>query len=282
MGAANGTRTAGTTDVGEGMVDGTVVGAGGSPSRIRLLEQVDALRTTVAEACRILAHAGLAEDILGHVSVRAPSGGGILVRSRGPRERGLLFTTPADVHEVTPDGARLPHGYERPNEYPIHGQVLAARPDAAAAVHVHPPAVVACELAGLRLRPIVGAYNIPAMRMAREGIPVFGRSVLVNTDELGRSVAETLGDRDVCILRGHGILTVGETVEQAVVRALNIESLARMTLDSARGRTLPAEVPENDAQVIPDLGSTFNDTYVWQYRRSRLELAGLGIPGSRQ
>jgi ribulose-5-phosphate 4-epimerase/fuculose-1-phosphate aldolase len=220
---------------------------------------------------------GAAEDILGHVSVRSPTGDGVLVRSRGPHEHGLLFTRPDDVHEAPDDGAPLPHDYRLPNEFPIHSQVLRARPDVDAVVHVHPPAVVACELAGLQLRPIIGAYNIPAMRMARNGFPVFSRSVLINTDELGRAVADALGGSPACILRGHGIVTVGETVEQAVVRALNIESLARVTLDSACRGTLPDEVPDADAEVMPDLGSTFNDTYIWQYRRSRLALAGLGL-----
>jgi ribulose-5-phosphate 4-epimerase/fuculose-1-phosphate aldolase len=235
------------------------------------------LKFTLAEACRILAHAGLAEDILGHVSARTPGGDTILVRSRSPRERGLLFTMPGDIHEVVAGIDPLPNGYRRPNEFPIHSQVLAARPDANAVVHVHPPAVVACELAGLALRPIVGAYNIPAMRMASEGFPVYPHSLLINTDELGESVAHALGERPVCILRGHGIVTVGDTVEQAVIRALNIEILARMTLDATHRGTPPPEVPAEDIAAMPDLGSMFNDTYVWQYHRSRLELAGLDL-----
>lgn len=270
--------TGGVGEGSRGRIDGAGRRSGDLLARAVDLEPAHALRTTVAEACRILAHAGLAEDILGHVSARSPTGDGVLVRSRGPYERGLLFTGPNDVQETRADGAPLPYDYRLPNEFPIHGQVLRARPDVDAVVHVHPPAVVACELAGLRLRPIVGAYNIPAMRMARDGFPVFPRSVLVNTDELGRAVADALGGAPVCILRGHGIVTVGETVEQAVVRALNIESLARMTLDSACRGTLPDEVPDADAETMPDLGSAFNDTYVWQYQRSRLTLAGLGLP----
>jgi ribulose-5-phosphate 4-epimerase/fuculose-1-phosphate aldolase len=237
------------------------------------------LTRKVAEACRILANAGLAEDILGHVSARGPQGDSVLVRSRSPQERGLLFTTSADIHEIGTHTEALPDGYRRPNEFPIHSRVLRARPDAEAVVHVHPPAVVACELAGLSLRPIVGAYNIPAMRMASEGFPIYPRSVLINTDELGDAVADTLGGAPVCILRGHGIVTVGDTVEQAVVRALNMEILAKMTLASSQHGVTPPELPAEDIAAMPDLGSTFNDTYVWQYHRSRLELAGLALRG---
>ena len=237
----------------------------------------DALKMKLAEACRILAHAGLAEDILGHVSARLPGDAdAVLVRSRSPHERGLLFTTPVDIHEVV-DEAPLEDGYRRPNEFPIHSRVLAARPDAMVVVHVHPPAVVACDLAGLELKPIVGAYNIPAMRMASEGLPVYPRSLLINNDDLGDAVAGTLGDGPVCILRGHGIVTVGDTVEQAVVRALNIEVLARMTLDATHRGIAPPELPVEDIAAMPDLGTTFNDTFVWQYQRARLQLAGLAL-----
>ena len=63
------------------------------------------LRRSIARACRILALQGLAEDVLGHVSVRLGADR-LLIRCRGPHERGLLFTTPGDVHAVPLDGGR--------------------------------------------------------------------------------------------------------------------------------------------------------------------------------
>jgi ribulose-5-phosphate 4-epimerase/fuculose-1-phosphate aldolase len=231
----------------------------------------------VALACRVLAHQGLAEDILGHVSVRTTNDN-FMVRSRGPREHGLLFTQPADVHELSFGGPdNLPGAYNVPNELPIHREVLLARPDVNAVVHVHPPAVVAADLAGLGLRPIVGAYNIPAMRMADQGIPVYPRAVLINTTEFASDLVKVLGDAPACILRGHGIVTTGESVEQAVVRALNIDSLAQMTLAASKGGTPPPELSAQDISVLPDLGSHFNDSQVWRHHVARLQHAGLGL-----
>ena len=75
-----------------------------------------ALRRKVAVACRILAHAGLAEDILGHVSARVGSDH-LLVRCRGPLERGLAFTTVDDVRLVGgPAGGLGPGGGGRSGE----------------------------------------------------------------------------------------------------------------------------------------------------------------------
>lgn len=225
---------------------------------------------TIAAACRILAHERLAPDILGHVSMRAGDQG-LWIRCRGPQERGLLFTRPEDIHYVPMDGdIGLPAGYSVPNELPIHREILRVRADVQAVVHVHPPAVVAADLAGLTLRPIVGAFNIPAMRLALGGIPIYPRSVLVRRPELGQELAQALGSKSVAILRGHGIVATGETVAQAVIRALNIESLARITLD-ANAHGSPADIPAEDIAELPDLGSTFNDQFVWQSLLARID-----------
>ncbi|MDQ3504974.1 MAG: class II aldolase/adducin family protein, partial [Actinomycetota bacterium] len=52
-------------------------------------------RAEVARACRVLAGRGLADGILGHISLRIDTTR-LLVRCRGPAERGLGFTDPAD------------------------------------------------------------------------------------------------------------------------------------------------------------------------------------------
>src|SRR5262245_5507902 len=125
---------------------------------VTMPDELAHLRRTVALACRVIAHAGLVEDILGHVSVRAGRDR-MLVRCRGPREQGLLFTVDDDVHLVELGGGRLPEGWAAPNELPIHGELLRARPDVDAVVHCHPPSVLVAGVEDLPLRPVFGAYN---------------------------------------------------------------------------------------------------------------------------
>ncbi|MDL4773154.1 MULTISPECIES: class II aldolase/adducin family protein [Thermomonosporaceae] len=238
-------------------------------------------RRLVALACRVLAHAGLAEDVLGHVSLRIGADR-MLVRCRGPQESGLLFTTPEDVRPVPLDGPydRLPDGYAVPAELPIHTETLRRRPEATVVVHAHPPALVAADLARLPLRPIFGAYNIPAMRLALEGIPVYERGVLIRTTDLAGDMLAAMGDRPVCALRGHGVTVTGATVAQAVVRTLNVEALARMTLQASRPGGAPRSLPDEDVAELPDLGAELNEESIWRYRLARLEASGLGLPGS--
>jgi 3,4-dihydroxyphthalate decarboxylase len=235
-------------------------------SNTRGSAELDDLRSEVAEACRILAVEGLVENILGHVSARIGPDT-MLVRVRGPREHGLMFTDTDDIRLVDLDGhgEELTEGYSVPNELPIHSEILRARPEVGAVVHAHPPAVLACGVAGLALRPIVGAYNIPALRLAHDGVPVYPRSVLIRRPELAREMLAAMGDRPVCVLRGHGITVTGATVREAVIRALNLNALAAVTLTVAMTGREPEEISAEDLAELPDLGSAFNDDANWRF-----------------
>lgn len=231
---------------------------------------IDELRAEIADACRILAVEGLVDGILGHVSARV-DGDTMLVRCRGPREHGLLFTDPSDVRLVDLDGhgADLTDGYAVPNELPLHGETLRARPEVGAVVHAHPPAVLACGITELPFRPVFGAFNIPAMRMAHDGVPVYPRSVLVRNAGLAKEMLAAMGDRPVCVLRGHGITVTGATVREAVMRALNLNALATVTLTVAMTGRTAETIPADDMAELPDLGSAFNDDMNWNYHLAK-------------
>ena len=230
----------------------------------------DEHRRRVAVACRILAAAGLIEDVLGHVSVRLDDDT-VLVRSRGPDEAGVRYTESADVVACSLLGVPLEDTDRTlPNELPIHLACYRDDPAVRAVVHAHPPAVIAADLAGVPLVPLVGAYNIPAARLAADGIPVFQRAVLINTDDLASEMRAAMGDRPACILRGHGITTTGATLEQAVARALAVDSLARMSMRVATAGGTPTAIPAADLAQLPDLGSGFNDEMLWRHHERRL------------
>jgi ribulose-5-phosphate 4-epimerase/fuculose-1-phosphate aldolase len=244
------------------------VGDDGSPELYQL-------RREVALACRMLALTGLTTPILGHVSIRLdPSR--VLVRCRGPEERGLLATEVSDVRLVhIDDRGAVAGGYTLPNEFPIHAEILRARPDADSVVHAHPRSALLAGLADIALRPVFGAYNIPAAAMATAGVPVFEHRGLVRSPERGRELAATLGDSSVALLRGHGIVTAGDRVVQAVVRAFDLDDLLSISVELARLGAEPDEVSESDRADLPDLGGTFNEDAVWRYRILELARAGL-------
>jgi ribulose-5-phosphate 4-epimerase/fuculose-1-phosphate aldolase len=239
---------------------------------------LDEARHEVAVACRVLAARELAPGFLGHISLRVDEDR-LLVRCRGPRERGLAWTEPADVRLVDLDGrpgaaGELDGGYAPPNELPLHTEVLRARPGVDAVVHAHPAPVVAADLAGLRIRPIVGAYDIPGARLAAGGIPVYPRSVLIRDRELAQEMLAAAGDRPVVVLRGHGLTSAGGSVPEAVLRAVAVNSIAALSLAVAQAGGTPRDIAEADLEQLPDLGPAFNEGVAWRHEVARLGAAG--------
>jgi ribulose-5-phosphate 4-epimerase/fuculose-1-phosphate aldolase len=220
-------------------------------------------RETVATACRILASEGLVEGILGHVSARTGDGE-LLIRCRGPRERGLRHTTAEDVHVVRLDGGGDTGDWRPPAELPIHTELYRRRPDAGAVVHAHPRSALLCGLAGIALRPVFGAFDIPAMRLALRGVPRYERSVLITRAELAAEMLAAMGESPTCLLVGHGITVAGDTVEQATVRAVALERLCWVSLRLAQLGASPPAVPDADLAELPDLGGRFNDELTWR------------------
>lgn len=231
-------------------------------------------RSAIALACRVLAHRGLADGILGHISLRVTESE-LLVRCRGPRERGLAYTEASDIRLVDLDGnpaaqGELDGGYAPPNELPIHTEVLRRNPDVRAVVHAHPSQVVAADLAGLAVLPIVGAYDIPGARLAAGGVPVYQRGVLVRNRVLATEMVAAMGNRPVVILRGHGITSAAPTVEQAVLQAISVNSLAGLALQVSWAGVEPVPLPDEDMAELPDLGGTFNTETAWRHELARI------------
>lgn len=147
---------------------------------------------------------------------------------------------------------------------------MQANPHHRAVAHLHPPAVVAADLAGITIRPIFGAFDIPGAWLARGGVPVYTRAVLIRNTQLGREMVEAMGDRPIVICRGHGIASAAETVQQAVLQAISLNELAAMSLRIvAAGGTL-RDIADQDWADLPDLGPTFTADAVWRHEVARI------------
>jgi len=226
------------------------------------------LANKVALSCRILAKLGLFKETTGHVSCRSSDGKSMLIRGRGREESGLLFTRPRDIVPADLDGKVLRDrlAVKPPNESCIHGELYKARPEVAAVVHAHPPSVVLCSMAGIELRPIYGGYDPQGMKLALDGIPVYRSSVTLHAKEQVHAMMESMGRSDVCVLRGHGLVVAGTSVEEATVRAIKVDTLARMNLQAASLGKVPV-IDEEDVQAFfarGDLKGKSTDS-VWRF-----------------
>lgn len=230
-------------------------------------------RLLVAQACRVAASRGLVDGILGHISLRVDDEH-LLIRCRSDSDVGVACTRAEDIRLVRFDGtggaARELDGYRVPNEFPIHTETMRANPQYRAVAHLHPPAVVAADLAGITSQPIYGAFDIPGARLARDGVPVYERSVLIRSAQLGKQVVAAMGSRPLLICRGHGIVSASRTVQQAVLQAIGLDQLARMSLQVvSAGGTLRA-IDGQDWADLPDLGPTLTADAAWCHELARL------------
>jgi ribulose-5-phosphate 4-epimerase/fuculose-1-phosphate aldolase len=238
-----------------------------------MTDRLDQQRALVAQGCRVAAARGLVDGILGHLSLRVDDER-LLVRCRSDTDTGVALTRPSDIRLIGFDGsAGAPgelDGYRVPNELPIHIETMLADSQHRAVAHLHPPAVVAADLAGIAIRPIYGAYDIPGAWLARGGVPVYERAVLIRNTRLGKEMVAAMGDAAVVICRGHGITSAAATVQQAVLQAVSLDALARMSLEiRAAGGTL-RDIDDADWQELPDLGPGFTTDAAWRHELARL------------
>jgi len=212
----------------------------------------------VVAANRILANEGVV-DAFGHVSVRDPrdSTRYVMSHSRGPAlvELEDLLEFEADGSKVNPEDGRRPYG-----ERMIHGAIYEARPDVNAVVHHHSYAVVPFSVSTTPLRPIVHVASVIGGE-----IPVwdirddFGDTdMLVRSMEMGRRLAEVLGDNTCLLIRGHGAVVAGADVKQAVISSVYLQVNAQLVSEAlAMGEPeylSPREIEQSSATQFSPLG----------------------------
>lgn len=223
------------------------------------------LRDLVATSCRVLAATGHHDLIWGHASVRDPQGRGVWLKTA---EWGLDEVTPERVHLVNPSGTVLEGVGARHSEYPIHTEIMAARPDVGAVVHTHPPHAVALAASGQQLRPVSHAANY----FVPPTVPRFTDTAdLVLTPDLGRSVALTLGDARAVFLVNHGIVAVGASLPEATVAAVLLEQACEQQLRTHAAGGWPSWSPPEESLAKRD--HIYNDRAVraaWDYLVRRL------------
>jgi len=233
------------------------------------------LKEVVAESCRILGKLNLTKEATGHVSARVEGTDKVLIRARGPEEEGVRFTTAHEVITVDLNGNKVEgdEGLTRPQEVFIHTWIYKTRPDVQSVIHIHPPTVVLFTICNKPILPLYGAYDPAGLRIYMDGIANYRRSILISNDERGKEFAQAIGDKRVCLMRGHGITSVGRSVQEATVTAIKLNQLAEMNYQASLLGT-PEPIPEEDIKAFANIGhmtadegrrTTGHQTSVWRF-----------------
>jgi L-fuculose-phosphate aldolase len=177
----------------------------------------EVLRRKLTNAGRILTSQDQGDFVAGHVTVRLPDDPKRFLMK--PATIGLDEMTPDNIITVDLDGKKVGGTMPRHNEVFIHSEVLRARSDIHAVVHTHAPHAVAFSSLGRELLPV----NNEAGYFYKK-LPVFSETTdLIVSPERGQAVARCLGQHNAVLLRNHGIVTAGRSVEEAVWFALKLE-----------------------------------------------------------
>lgn len=210
-------------------------------------ESISKLREKVVLSCRMIGRLGLTKGSFGHVSVRIPETDRVLIKAKGPGDVALEFATEEDIIMINLAGKVLEaaEGRDAPGETAMHLAVYKARPEIMSVIHTHPDWMVILTACGKPLLPIYGGYKPLSIRLLREGIPLYPRSVTITNEELAQDFMRVMGDKKACLLLGHGMTTAGKSVEESTIISMNLLELARMNyLAYALGN--PTPIPEED------------------------------------
>lgn len=183
-------------------------------------------------ANRILAREDVIDDF-GHISARNPVNPEryFLSRSRSPE-----LVTRDDIYEFTLEGEPVRDmGGRRPYaERPIHGAIYAARPDVNAVSHHHARSVLPFTVSQQPLRPVfhmgsVIGKNVPLWDSQDE----FGdTAMIVDTWDMGVSLARALGDNTCALLARHGAIVAGGNIKECVFASVYMKETADVLLQS--------------------------------------------------
>lgn len=171
--------------------------------------------------CRLLDKAGIFDEH-GHLSARREDPDRIWINAFASPGT----TTMRDYIDVDLSGTDYPAS--APGETPIHTQMFRNRPDVEAVCHHHAPYTTLLSSLGVPQRPVHpnGVVQSNAFSVFEDYHDEGG--MLVTTEAEGQDLADALGDDDIVLLRGHGVVAVGESVSEVVAKCLKAEYNAEL------------------------------------------------------
>ena len=205
------------------------------------------LRQEIIRVTRIVANQGLIRSSDGNISVRlaadrflvTPSG---LYKMSMEPDDPILVDATGKMIEGKP-------GLKATSEVGMHLEVYRQRPDVNAVLHAHPPYATALTIAGIPfptdLLPevLIALGEVPTASYATPGTPA-----------LAESINALITEHDAVMLSNHGSITVGQTLEEALIALERLEHAAyTYHLACALGELNP--IPDVELTHLREIGN---------------------------
>jgi ribulose-5-phosphate 4-epimerase/fuculose-1-phosphate aldolase len=183
------------------------------------------LREQLATCTRIFAMQGMI-GLFGHVSVFQPETKTVFITPGMGSDKASLRQedmVPTDLKGKALSGKEGP-----PVEWPIHTALHDARADALAVAHLHTPNATLFAIAKRRFQSVTLQGAIFS-----DGVPLYPEAQLITNPERGQALMKAIGDKRAALLRGHGIVVVGQNLQEVLYTALVLEDDTKKTLQAA-------------------------------------------------
>lgn len=181
---------------------------------------LEELRKEILAVSQTLIDKGVISDGQGNISAFAKEEGLIAIT---PSAVPYADREPRDICVVDKEGSLIEGRWQPTSEMALHLVFYRDRSDVSAVVHTHPPYTTVFGIIGSKPMPMV--LNEAAMGLGGE-VPVapYGRP---GTEELAEITCRAAGGGTAAIMAHHGLVTVGETLPQAVISTIAAEDTAR-------------------------------------------------------
>ncbi|MEM2947804.1 MAG: class II aldolase/adducin family protein [Candidatus Bathyarchaeia archaeon] len=165
---------------------------------------------------------GLVVGAEGNISARIPETDRVLIKPSGVS---LGFLKAEDLIVVDLDGNRVEGKLTPSIETPLHTAIYRVRNDVQGVVHTHAPFSTAFGIAGTEIIPL----QVEMFLYIPNGVPVVPFE-LPGSKELAEAVQKLVKDYNAVILENHGLITVGSTIEEALLLTRMVEECAKVQL----------------------------------------------------
>ncbi|MDW8120138.1 MAG: class II aldolase/adducin family protein [Chloroflexota bacterium] len=204
-------------------------------------------RQEVLHTAQALLQTGLVTGTAGNVSRRLGQYNGKIVLAITPTQRPYFSMRPEDIVVIDEEGEPVAGERAPSSESLLHLAIYRARPDAYAIVHTHSPFASVCAAAGLEIPPILDELVVSVGGTV--GVAAYG---FPGSQDLAERAVHALGDRCAVLLRHHGVVGIGRTLEQALQVCLLVERAAQVFLLAkmvGNAPLLPAAVVEAERAI---------------------------------
>ena len=192
------------------------VSKGSTAKHIQFAHKV--IKQQLIAAGKVLVAEGQDDFTRGHISFRLPDNQNLFFMK--PHSIGLDEITTQNILTIDLEGKVVAGTARRHSEVYIHSEIFKARPDVNCVIHTHPAYSIALSATGRPLK----CYSQPGA-LFYDALGTYTDTInLIRLPAMGAGVARALGRGRGVLLKNHGVVVTGATIDEAVIGTIMLEN----------------------------------------------------------